>query len=98
MKLDTDNELMQRERERVPIVDGTKQGYAWAYDGDGIDLGTLRGNHRGTVQRGLSHTIKSGIDCGVILIKEIYDITGQNRYDVQTVQQHKEEKDKERAV
>ena len=38
-----------------------------AYDGDGIDLGLNRKNHRGSVQRGLCHTIKAGLDVGVVI-------------------------------
>lgn len=54
------------ERERVPIKNNSKRGFLYAYDGDGIDLGVSRANHRGSVKRGISHTIKTGIDCGVI--------------------------------
>jgi len=61
------NEII--ERERVPIVDHTKMGYTMASDGDGIDLGLHRKNHRGTVKHGISHTIKTEIDCGVIEIE-----------------------------
>ena len=53
----------------VLVKDSTKKGYAIAYDGDGIDLGLNRANHRGTVKKGLSHTLKTEIDCGVIEIK-----------------------------
>lgn len=61
------NEITQRDR--VPIVDHTKMGYTMASDGDGIDLGLHRKNHRGTVKHGISHTIKTEIDCGVIEIE-----------------------------
>lgn len=67
MKVRTDK-LINAERERVPIVDHTKLGYTMASDGDGIDLGLHRANHRGTVKHGISHTIKTEIDCGVIEI------------------------------
>ena len=62
------NELIKAERERVPIKNNSKLGFVWAYDGDGIDLGLHRKNHRGTVKHGISHTIKTEIDCGVIEI------------------------------
>ena len=62
------NEIIERERERVPIKNNSKQGFLYAYDGDGIDLGVNRKNHRGSVKHGISHTIKTGIDCGVIEI------------------------------
>lgn len=39
-----------------------------AFDGDGIDLGLMRKNHRGTMKSGISHTIKTECDCGVIEI------------------------------
>lgn len=62
------NEIIERERERVPIKNNSKKGFLYAYDGDGIDLGVLRANHRGSVKHGISHTIKTEIDCGVIEI------------------------------
>lgn len=69
----SNNELInaerERERERVPIVNNSKHGFLYAYDGDGIDLGVLRANHRGSVKHGISHTIKTEIDCGVIEIE-----------------------------
>lgn len=60
------NEII--ERERVPIKDHTKMGYTMASDGDGIDLGLRRANHRGTVKHQISHTIKAECDAGVIEI------------------------------
>lgn len=60
--------LNKAERERVPIINNSKQGFLYAYDGDGIDLGVGRKNHRGSVKHGISHTIKTEIDCGVIEI------------------------------
>ena len=44
------NEII--ERERVPIKNNSKKGFLYAYDGDGIDLGVLRANHRGSVKHG----------------------------------------------
>lgn len=46
-------------------------GYTMASDGDGIDLGLSRANHRGTVKHGISHTIKTECDCGVIEIERV---------------------------
>lgn len=68
VELADSNEIIERERERVLIKDHTKMGYTMASDGDGIDLGLNRANHRGTVKHGISHTIKTEIDCGVIEI------------------------------
>lgn len=48
-------------------------GYTMASDGDGIDLGLNRKNHRGTVKHGISHTIKTECDCGVIEIGQKTD-------------------------
>ena len=63
------NEITQRERERVLIKNNSAdKEYIEAYDGDGIDLGLNRANHRGTVKHGISHTIKTECDCGVIEI------------------------------
>lgn len=61
------NEII--EKERVPIKNNSKKGFLYAYDGDGIDLGVGRANHRGSVKHGISHTIKTEIDCGVIEIE-----------------------------
>lgn len=59
------NRITQRERE-IPIKNNSRKGYLMAKDGDGIDLGLNRKNHRGTVKKGISHTLKTGNDCGVV--------------------------------
>lgn len=64
------NKLKQRERERVPILNATKKGFLWAYDGDGIDISPRMKYHRGTVQRGMSQTIKTSCDVGVLEIED----------------------------
>ena len=64
----SNNELIKAERERVPIKNKTKMGYLWAYDKDSIDISPRMVYHRGTVQHGISHTIKTSIDVGVIEI------------------------------
>lgn len=66
-KFDDVNELI--ERERVPIKNRTKMGFLWAYDKDSIDISPRMVYHRGTVQHGISHTIKTSIDVGVIEIE-----------------------------
>ena len=63
------NEII--ERERVPIKNRTKMGYLWAYDKDSIDISPRMVYHRGTVQHGISHTIKTSIDVGVIEIERV---------------------------
>ena len=40
-----------------------------AYDRDSIDISARMVYHRGTVQHGIAHTIKTEIDVGVIEIK-----------------------------
>lgn len=66
VELADNNEIPQRERKKVLIKND--KNVVEAYDGDGIDLGLNRKNHRGTVKHGISHTIKTEIDCGVIEI------------------------------
>ena len=67
-KLVETNETTQRERERERILIRNDRNVVEAFDGDGIDLGLMRKNHRGTVKSGISHTIKTECDCGVIEI------------------------------
>lgn len=77
----SNEQQINAERERVPIKDSTKKGYSYAEDGDGIDLGLNRKNHRGTVKKQISHTIKTEIDCGVIEIdkpKRLFNIYNEN--------------------
>ena len=52
------------ERE-IPIKNRTKKGYLMASDGDGIDISPRMIYHRGTVQKGMSQTIKTSCDVGV---------------------------------
>ena len=61
------NEIIERER----VLIKNDKNLTEAFDGDGIDLGLNRKNHRGTVKHGISHTIKTEIDCGVIEIERI---------------------------
>lgn len=70
------------ERERVPIKSNTKAGYTMACDGDGIDLGLNRANHRGTVKHQISHTIKTEIDCGVIEVGYFEKGTGKHQSNI----------------
>ena len=70
MKKVEKGKLIKAERERcVLIKNNSKKGYLIAYDGDGIDLGVGRANHRGSVKHGISHTIKTECDCGVVEIE-----------------------------
>ena len=51
-------------------MEATKKGYKVANEGDGIDIGGRMKNHRGTVQKGLAQTIKTGCDVGVVVDDE----------------------------
>ena len=84
-ELAEDNEITQRERERVPIKNHTKMGYIMAYDGDSIDISKRMVYHRGTVQHGIAHTIKTEIDVGVIE----FGTTNSDRWNAKT-SKHKE--------
>ena len=46
----------------ILVRNATKKGYLEANEGDGIDCGTRMKYHRGTVQSGMSQTIKTTID------------------------------------
>ena len=46
----------------ILVRNATKKGYLEAEEGDGIDCGTRMKYHRGTVQSGMSQTIKTTID------------------------------------
>ena len=54
----------------IPIVEATKKGYKVAHDGDGVDIGGRMKSHRGTVQKGLSQTLKTDCDVGVVVEDE----------------------------
>lgn len=47
---------------KILVKNATKKGYIEAEEGDGIDCGTRMQYHRGTVQSGMSQTIKTTID------------------------------------
>ena len=51
----------------IQIKNATKKGYLDAYEGDGIDISGRMETHRGTVQSGMSQTIKTSIDVGVVV-------------------------------
>ena len=66
--IQTNMNLTKQSRE-IPIKNRTKKGYLMASDGDGIDILPRMIYHRGTVQKGMSQTIKTSCDVGVIEIK-----------------------------
>lgn len=51
-------------------MEATKKGYKVAHKGDGVDIGGRMASHRGTVQKGLSQTIKTNCDVGVVVEDE----------------------------
>lgn len=51
----------------IPIKNKTKQGYLLAEDGDGINISGRMNYQRGTVQKGISQTLKTSIDIGVCI-------------------------------
>lgn len=48
-------------------MDNTKKGYKLADTGDGVDIGGRMASHRGTVQKGMSQTLKTSCDVGVVV-------------------------------
>ena len=60
-------------------------GYTMASEGDGIDISPRMIYHRGTVQKGMSQTIKTSCDVGVIE----FGTTNSDRWDAETPK-HKE--------
>ena len=57
--------VVKVEDEGIPIKNATQKGYLIAKDGDGVDIGGRMHTHRGTVQDGVSQTLKTSIDVGV---------------------------------
>jgi DNA (cytosine-5)-methyltransferase 1 len=56
----------------IPIKNATKKGYLLAEEEeDGIDISTRMESHRGTVQKGMSQTLKTQCEVGVIQKKPI---------------------------
>lgn len=51
----------------LPILNNTKKGYLIAHEGDGIDISSRMRHHRGTVQKGISQTITTQINVGVLV-------------------------------
>lgn len=67
--------IVEKENEGgVAIKNNNSKGYAIAQSGDGIDISSRMQHHRGTVQKGLSQTLDTQCNVGVIDEKEIsYD-------------------------
>ena len=51
-------------------MEATKLGYKIAQVGDSVDIGSRMKNHRGTVQKGISQTIKTDCEIGVVVEDE----------------------------
>lgn len=56
----------------IAIKNNTKQGYLLAEDEDGIDISNRMKYHRGTVQKGITQTIKTQPDIGVLVKYDSY--------------------------
>lgn len=52
------------------IKNATKKGYLIAEDGDGVDISSRMKYHRGTVQKGMSQTITTKCEVGVVIRNE----------------------------
>lgn len=50
----------------VAIKNNNSKGYAIAKMGDGIDISSRMQHHRGTVQKGMSQTLDTQCNVGVI--------------------------------
>lgn len=48
------------------IKNNNSKGYAIAQSGDGIDISSRMQHHRGTVQKGMSQTLDTQCNVGVI--------------------------------
>ena len=59
--------VVEKNNGGIPIMENTKKGYKIAHNGDGVDIGGRMKNHRGTVQKGLSQTLKTNCDVGVVV-------------------------------
>lgn len=64
----------------LPIRNATKLGYLLAYEGDGIDIGQRMKYHRGTVQKGITQTLKTQCDVGTIQNMRIRKLTPKECY------------------
>lgn len=66
----------------IPIRNNTKQGFEYAFIGDGIDISTRMHHHRGTVQHNSCQTLTTmgGENVGVLVLKRYKNyVTWQNR-------------------
>ena len=51
---------------KIAIKNNNSKGFAIAESGDGIDISSRMQHHRGTVQKGLSQTLDTQCNVGVI--------------------------------
>lgn len=61
--------LMENHRTRTAIMvrNNNSKGYLEAHEGDGIDMSTRMHHHRGTVQKGVSQTLTTQADIGIVV-------------------------------
>lgn len=62
-----DTGISFRNKQFLLIKNATKKGYLEAYEGDGVDISGRMESHRGTVQKGMSQTLKTAIEVGVVV-------------------------------
>lgn len=57
---------MKHWRGGVAIKNNNSKGYLIAHEGDGIDISSRMKHHRGVVQKGISQTLDTQCNVGVI--------------------------------
>lgn len=62
--------IVEDQSEKISIRDATVKGYTEAEEGDGIDIGPRMKYHRGNVQKGMSQTLKTVLEVGVVVKDE----------------------------
>lgn len=65
-----DNELDKLNGGGLKIKNANAKGYLVAQNGDGVDISGRMETHRGTVQKGMSLTLKTQMDVGVCVEDE----------------------------
>lgn len=53
----------------IPIKNNTEKGYLEGNIGDGVDISSRMGHHRGTVQKGKTQTLTTQCERGVVVDK-----------------------------
>lgn len=56
-----------KSQSKILVKNATKKGYLEAEEGDGVDISNRMETHRGTVQKGMTQTIKTQCENGVVV-------------------------------